>query len=498
MSVFMGMPGLRPDAEHKGTARDLLGQVVDEDLCIGCGACAAIPDSPLDITLDARGRLQATPRKGADLDEQGPYLRVCPFSARYDEDDLAQALHAGDDIRHSDALGTYRETLAGHVDAETYRDRGSSGGMTTWFVDRLLQEGEIDAVLHVGARGGHGELFGYRVSHTTEEVRAHAKTRYYPVEMSGVLRHVRENPGRYAVVGLPCFIKAVRLLQVEDEVFAERVAFCVGLVCGHLKSTRFADALAWQQGVEPGQLQAIDFRKKTDTRADSYEIETVDVDGTVRSAPNHEHLVADWGAGLFKYPACDMCDDVMNETADISFGDAWLPGYASDPDGANVAVVRSRAASELVSRHRTDLAAVALEPDDVERSQAAGLRHRREGLAHRLHKRKETGRPVPRKRVLPASPSDPRRAAIYDAREQLIAAGDDSYEQAVMVGGFARFRRLIAPDLGRYERLYETGVKARMVGILKRRAPGLKSAAAAAVGKARALRSATRAGKADS
>ena len=38
----------------------------------------------------------------------------------------------------------------------------------------------------------------------------------------------------------------------------------------------------------------------------------------------------DWGAGFFQNPACDACDDVVAETADMSFGDAWVEPYASD------------------------------------------------------------------------------------------------------------------------------------------------------------------------
>src|SRR3546814_3374610 len=43
------------------------------------------------------------------------------------------------------------------------------------------------------------------------------------------------------------------------------------------------------------------------------------------------HLVdGDWGAGFFQNSACNFCDDVVAETADISFGDAWLEPYSSD------------------------------------------------------------------------------------------------------------------------------------------------------------------------
>ncbi|MFM6343919.1 MAG: Coenzyme F420 hydrogenase/dehydrogenase, beta subunit C-terminal domain, partial [Dolichospermum sp.] len=88
--------------------------------------------------------------------------------------------------------------------------------------------------------------FKYGVSSTIDQVMAGAKTRYYPVEMSQVLKIVREQPGRYAIIGVPCFIKAVRLLMIEDEIFHERIKFCIGLICGHLKSTQFAKQTSQQ------------------------------------------------------------------------------------------------------------------------------------------------------------------------------------------------------------------------------------------------------------
>src|SRR3546814_15219354 len=63
------------------------------------------------------------------------------------------------------------------------------------------------------------------------------------------------------------------------------------------------------------------------------------------------HLVdRDWGAGFFQNSACNFCDDVVAETADISFGDAWLEPYSSDGRGTNVIIVRSPIVHGLVRR----------------------------------------------------------------------------------------------------------------------------------------------------
>ena len=32
---------------------------------------------------------------------------------------------------------------------------------------------------------------------------------------------------------------------------------------------------------------------------------------------------------MLKYKACDFCDDVFGEVADVVFGDAWVEKYAT-------------------------------------------------------------------------------------------------------------------------------------------------------------------------
>src|SRR5699024_6308012 len=105
-------------------------------------------------------------------------------------------------------------------------------------------------------------LFKYEISSSIEEVQQGAKTKYYPVELSEVIKKVKETPGRYAIIGIPSFIYAVRLLTIQDKILDDRIKYTIGLVCGHQKSTKFSEFMAWQVGIEPGNLIDIDFRHK--------------------------------------------------------------------------------------------------------------------------------------------------------------------------------------------------------------------------------------------
>ena len=429
------------------------------------------------------GRYRAELREGADPEAEGHYLETCPFASSTNEDDLAQMFLDSGSAPRTAELGTVRSTAAGHVTAGDFRREGSSGGMTTWFLRALLDAGEVDQIIHVMTREELADsrvaatdpdaLFAFGASTADSPPQRGAKTRYYPVEMSGALTHIRTVPGRYAIVGLPCFVKGVRLLQKHDPILRERVRFCVGIVCGHLKSTRFADIMAWEQGVAPGRLRHIEFRKKTDTRASDYAVEATSDTGEVVERRAASLLGQDWGAGLFKYRACDFCDDVTNETADIAFGDAWLPGYDSDPAGTNVMIVRSEQAQRVIDLRAADLTLEEISPEDVARSQAAGLRHRREGLAYRLHREQAAGRTVPVKRVAPSARIPRFRKSIYDARSRLIDAGDRAYEQSASSGDFEQFRAAIMPEIARYKAAYASEPITRLKVAVRRFTPGL-------------------------
>src|SRR5206468_11182672 len=98
-----------------------------------------------------------------------------------------------------------------------FRPNGSSGGLTSWVAAELLRTGAVDGIAHVAPTDpAAGGLFAYRISRSLDELSAGAKSRYYPVELSQVLREIRERPGRYAIVGIPCFIKAINLLRRVD------------------------------------------------------------------------------------------------------------------------------------------------------------------------------------------------------------------------------------------------------------------------------------------
>src|SRR5690348_7925718 len=387
--------GPRASSAKRLTSR---GEIVRSGLCIGCGSCAASDGARM--VWDRDGFLKPDALSSSQSPEQ--FSIQCPFSpAAPNEDLLALELFPGSPNQDA-RIGRFEAAYVGHALEDPFRRDGSSGGLTSWVAAELFRTGAVDGVAHVAPIDPEkdGRFFAYRIARSIEDLSAGAKSRYYPVELSSVLREIRQVPGRYAVIGIPCFIKAIHLLRRIDPVVREHVTHTLGLFCGHMKSSAMVESFAWQLGTEIDRVRALDYRIKDASRpANWYRAHLELADGST-AAQDWWHLAdGDWGAGFFQNPACDWCDDVVAETADISFGDAWVEPYSSDGRGTNVVIVRTKQLRDLIEDARK-AGRLQLEPvgaDFVVQTQAAGLRHRREGLAYRLSWR---GRGItPAKRV---------------------------------------------------------------------------------------------------
>lgn len=378
--------------------------VVREGLCVGCGACSVITEGRIKMMRNELNYMQADL---TDVDRQDIERgsTVCPFSSRCkNESELAQSRFS--DVPNFDSrIGYYRELFAGRIKDDAALLKSSSGGMTSWLLVALMQSKLIDGVIHLGAvsrQGAGDDLFQFRVSRTVDEVLASRKSQYYSASFDQALRQIRGDGRRYAVVGVPCYIRGARALAESDAIYQSQLKYFVALVCGHMKSGSFAELLAWQVGVAPTELAAIDFRvKNPNADAGGYHASATSLDGSRQGAAMTRELFGgNWGHAVFQLKSCDYCDDVFGETADASFGDAWIDRYSLDWRGTNIAVIRDEGIRQLfksaVDSHMT---VDELSPDDIVRSQDGNFRHRWDGLSVRLKDDLSAGRWVPGKRI---------------------------------------------------------------------------------------------------
>lgn len=440
-------------------------EVIKNDMCVGCGGCAVVTRGKVSVTIGSRGYYSATLGE-LTQSERDAASRVCPFSEDApNEDEISQTSFPS--LPRDSRLGSFGKIWAGQITDSSEIIRSSSGGITTWLVARLLRAGLVDGVIHVGPTQ-NGPLFGYKISRSVEEVMNQRKSLYYSTTFADVLNEVRNDGRRYALVGVPCFIRSARLVAKEDPEVAASLKYFIGIVCGHMKASGYAESLAWQKGIPPNELATVDFRIKDPAKSAKHYKFGARPKGSLetREAPPGALLGANWGHAAFQLNACNFCDDIYAETADVVLGDAWLPKYEADWKGTNVIITRNVDLSSIIEEGLT-AGELILEPmtvDDAAEAQAGNYRHRRQGLAVRLADDQRRGLWTPRKRVRGSYEGvSRRRRAVIRMRRQLSEESFRHFARARATGNLDDYLQPMQPLIRAYSRRARTPFLRRVV-----------------------------------
>lgn len=420
--------------------------VVKEGLCTGCGTCAALcPQGNLEMAWNRFGEYAASEVKPCTID-CGLCLKVCPFSGEGDDEDaIGKQLYSEvPGIHRRTETGYFLSSYVGH--SKKHRLTSASGGAATWLLETLLSNSIVDHVICVTPTGDPDMLFSFTILSTLEEVRNGAGSAYYPVEMSEVIRHVMEVPGRYAITGLPCFIKSVRSAQNKNAKLRERIVVTVGLVCGQMKSKHFTDYIATLAGVRDKVIKVRHRGKSRARPATDFHYDFITADGREHRVHWSDGIAEAWTNRWFTPEACNYCDDIFAECADVTCMDAWLPEYSADWRGTSLVLVRSPLVQEVIEQgHGIDLEPISIER--VVQSQAGVVAIKREHLAHRLYLDERNGKKVPRKRVLPTRSKNPFLRQEVALKEQMRIMSRDIWSASLMDA--EKFRDGMKPYLKR-------------------------------------------------
>ena len=377
-------------------------KVIENDYCVGCGMCAAKDPNQIKMYLNEYGQYKPKVKNFSGISE---IEKICPFTNdKVDEDVIAGELfRETENIKHTDETGFYIDTFVGYTLDEEERLAATSGGLISWLAQYLLKNDLIDYIVCVGPSSEEGKHFEYQIVNSIEALAKCKKSKYYPVEVSSVIPKIRELEGRFLFIGLPCFIKALRKFTRLDPSLNEKIHYTIGLICGHLKTAKYARYLAHHCGVSNESIVNVDFRHKVKGNAAinyAFKVDYMKND-TLKSEQILMKNVwgSSWGNNLFMLKACEYCDDVFSETADITIGDAWLKDYSLDYRGHSLVLNRSNSFKEFleagISRNEIHLDKITI--DEAIESQSAGLRQRRNGLNARLQMH-ENNQWAPKKR----------------------------------------------------------------------------------------------------
>ncbi|MGD0997112.1 MAG: Coenzyme F420 hydrogenase/dehydrogenase, beta subunit C-terminal domain [Thermoleophilia bacterium] len=391
-------------------------QVVADGLCMQCGTCAGTcPREAIEMRWSfAQGWLPEL--MGERCDDCGACIAVCPGRG-LDFSMNAWWRTANADAPTPDFLGPWRGLWFGWAADEEIRYQGASGGVVTAILVAALADGSIEAAVVVRPSAGNALAMEPLVARAKEEIEVCRGSKYNMVALNCALREVRERPGRYALVGLPCHIQGLRLAQCRDRRLRERVVLAVGIFCGWSAQPRATALAARRLGLDPAELSEVRYRGpgwpgglRLETR-----------DGVVRERAYPDYYDDDRAMRAFTPPRCRFCPDGLAELADLSVGDAWLKRFTGS-EGVSDLIARTPAGEALVKRLAGDaLTLIPAGPCEMLRSQRETQKLKRTVCRGRLWVRTRRGRRVPRYPGLPLTPSSTDKlAGLWDAADEAV------------------------------------------------------------------------------
>ena len=394
------------------TPSPTLTRVARGELCTGCGLCAALGGDAVAMTMVAPGYLR--PDQAATLDalQESAIAAACP-AVIVDERRSTTA----DAPPHDDPLwGPWHSCATGYATDTALRHQASSGGMISALLTRLLATGAVDFVVQTGADPLAPLANRTAVSDTAADIFAAAGSRYTASAPLADLERWLSLPGRFAFVGKPCDVTALRARARADPRIDAKVPIMLAFFCAGIPSAAGTRRILAK--IDAPEAEVTAFRYRGDGWPGF-------ATATLRDGTTRRMSYADsWGDILSKEVQfrCKICPDAVGGSADIAAADAWYGderGYPSfeEQDGRSLVMARTTAGQALLDEAVAAGAVVTtpLDPGEIVKMQPSQARRKRQVLS-RLAALTVAGRPVPRYRGVGLWAAAAREAPLGHAR----------------------------------------------------------------------------------
>ncbi len=368
-------------------ASPALARVARSDSCAGCGLCAALAPEAVTMKLAGPGWLRPIQSASLPAIAEAAIESACP----------GLVIAPQPEAPTLDPLwGPAFDVSTGHATDPSLRHRASSGGAISALLIHALQSGEIDFIVQTGADPQAPMANKTGISTTADDVAGAAGSRYAP---SAPLEHLETwlaRPGRFAFVGKPCDVAALRAYSRTDPRIDRRVPIMLAFFCAGIPSANAVRRVVQRLDVAPSEVAGFRFRGDgwpgyaTATRHDG--------------SSERMSYADSWGQILSKEVQfrCKICPDAVGGHADVVAADAWYGddrGYPSfeEQDGRSLIIARTTAGVALLARARKAgaIETTPLAITEIIRMQPHQARRKRQ-LRARLAAMAVAGRPVPR------------------------------------------------------------------------------------------------------
>lgn len=310
-------------------------EVVDTQLCCGCGACAYIsPDAISMVDVEAEGR---RPKICLKKDLSPAALEVCP-GVGLSHDPVRPDEPFVQELR--EAWGPILAIWEGFAIDPEIRFSGSSGGAITALALYCLEARNMSHVVHTAARSDTPYLNETVQSRNRDDLLRATGSRYAPASPCDGLQSIEDADGPCVFVGKPCDVAATQKARKFRSNLDEKLGITIGFFCAGTPSTRGTLEMLKRMGVEDAEtLIGLRYRgngwpgKATATYRGQNGAEEI------RELTYEQS----WGEILAEHQQwrCKLCADHTGEFADIAVGDPWYRTIDEGEPGRSMILART-------------------------------------------------------------------------------------------------------------------------------------------------------------
>jgi coenzyme F420 hydrogenase subunit beta len=343
------------------TQRDIVNTVTTNGLCTGCGLCVAIaPPGQIRMQMNCSGFIRPVVSGPLTAATSQAISQVCPGLT---------VAHDSEVQNYHPLWGPLASVQTGHAVDPNIRMKGSSGGAISALACYLLRSGKVDYIAQVAVDRKNPLENALQLSSSYADVMYAAGSRYAPSAPLQGLRELLSTGKRFAFVGKPCDVAALRQYARVNPEVNKSIRYMLSFMCAGVPSAHGTDAVIRKLGADPKRIRS--FRYRGDgwpgmARAVLDDGQSFEMDYNTS-----------WGTILNKHLQfrCKICPDGTGEFADVTCADAWYgqDGYPdfTERDGRSLVLGRTKAGTALLeaATQAGDLYLETLAPSQVEQMQ---------------------------------------------------------------------------------------------------------------------------------
>lgn len=304
-----------------------------QEFCTGCGLCRSVKGIPL--YEDDKGFVYPDSK----ISEEKEFCsKVC--------------LAGGNSIktlRSHNVWGRYHNVYSGHsLDCEI-RKRASSGGVITSLCIYLLENKIVDGIIQIKMDDDVPYKTDVVISRSKDDVLKCMGSRYGISSPLKDIKSMANHHEKYAFVGKPCDVSALKMYQKEYQDLSEQIIFTISFFCAGMPSDNAQRELLERLG-----CRNVDECDSLHYRGNGWPgyATCVKNGGEINKITYDES----WGQILGRdvRKSCRFCIDGIGELADVACGDAWYLDESRKPDfseraGRNVIFVRTEKGKKVLN-----------------------------------------------------------------------------------------------------------------------------------------------------